>query len=119
MKEFVDVDDINLADRLKKVPEEKHFWNTQLIDAKILLNKLEKQRKSAGRTLTKKVTDEAQVTLNKKTLDTLVDAGLEDIDEKIQEQKFLLEWLELTTKTVSFIAQDFRNILDLKKIEDI
>lgn len=119
MKEFCDIDDINLAYRLKKVPEEKHFWNTQLVDAKISLWKLEKQRKVLDKTLAKKVSEDSPVTLNKKALDSLVQGGLEEIDDKIQEQKFLVEWLELNTKTASFVAQDFKNIIELKKIEEI
>jgi hypothetical protein len=119
MSEFCNVDDTTLSDRLKKVPEEKHFWNTQFVDSKIALWKLEKQRKTLDKGLAKKVTEDSPVELNKKALDALVKGGLEEIDDKIQEQKFLIEWLELNTKTVSFMAHDFKNIIELKKIEEI
>lgn len=119
MSEFCNIDDLNLSERLKKVPEEKHFWNTQLVDAKIQLGRLEKQKKTLDKDLTKKVTADSPVELNKRALGDLVKGGLADIDDKIQDQKYLVEWLELTTKTVSFIAQDFKNILTLKQIEDI
>lgn len=116
---FTKVDDTNLSDRLKQIPAEKQFWNTQFVDAKINLFKMEKKRKSAGKTITEKIVADSEVTLNKKTLDDLVKGKLEEVDEKIQEQKFLIEWLELTAKSISFMAQDFKNIIELKKIEEI
>lgn len=119
MSEFCNIDDLNLSERLKKTPEEKHFWNTQLIDAKIQLSRFERQRKTLDKELATKVTQDSPVILNKKALDDLVKGGLEDIDNKIQDHKFLVEWLELTTKTVSFIAQDFKNIISLKQIEEL
>ncbi len=119
MSEFSKVTDLNLSERLMKVVEEKHFWNTQLIDAKIGLGKLEKRKKSINKDLTEKVTQDSPVELNKKSLETLVKGGLEDIEDKIQDQKYLIEFLELTTKTVTFIAQDFKNIIALKQIEEL
>lgn len=119
MSEFCDINDLNLADRLRKVPEEKHFWNTQLVDAEITKFKLEKRKKQLDKTLSQKVTEDSPVELNKKALGALVKGGLEEIDDKIQEQTFLIKWLELNTKTVSFMAQDFKNIIELKKIEEI
>lgn len=118
MSEFCKLDDMNLAERLKKVPEEKHFWNTQLTDAKILLWKMEKQKKVEEKELAKKVVAGSEVTITKGSLDKMVAAGLEKLDDEIKQQGFLISWLELNTKTVSFIAQDFKNIIDFKKVEE-
>jgi hypothetical protein len=123
MKEFCNLDDFNLSERLRKFPEEKHFWNTQCVDAKIQLYRLEKQRKRVESDVTEKVVQDPKtpVILNKKTLEDTVNSNslVQDIDDKIRDHKFLLEWLELNLKTISFMAQDFKNILTHKQIEEL
>lgn len=120
MREFCNVNDTNLYDRVRKVPEEKHFWNTQLIDAKISLKTLERNKKNAELIAVKEILEtEKVVTLNKTELDKRKEEKIREISEKIEDHKLLLEWLELNIKTISFISQDFKNIIDIKKIEEL
>lgn len=117
-KEFTDIDDFNIESRAKRVPAEKHFWANKLIDSKIEKYSLLKQKKKLKDKVIREIMSDSPVALDKKTLDKIDDTHeLEDINEKIQEQEFLIEYLELLMKNVSFIAQDIKNIIMIKQLE--
>lgn len=117
-EEFTKIDDFNLESRARRVPAEKHFWSARLIDAKIEKYILLKQKKKIKDDVIKKILKESPVTLDKKTLDTIDSSyEMEEINDKIEMQVFLIEFLETLMKNVQFIAQDIKNMVDLKKIE--
>lgn len=117
-KEFCNIDDFNIEDRAKKIPAEKHFWITRLIEAKKELYNLNKKKKKIKDNLTKKMVDEGVINLSKKTLDDLENTDtIEQLNEKIQDQTLLIEYLELLVKNITFISQDIKNIISLKQLE--
>ncbi len=122
VKEFCDLNDMNLSERCRKVPEEKHFWNTQISDAKIKMYKMKKKRKTIDQTFRDGFIESdaknGEVATTKQSLDLRVAESIAAYDEQIDEQQFLIDWLELNNKTISFIAQDFKNIIELKKVEE-
>ena len=116
--EFCNIDDFNLEQRAKKVPAEKHFWVSRLIEAKIKKGQLLKQKKQLKFEVTKKLIGDAPVSLNKKTLDQIEDTPqLEQINDSLQEMDYLIEYLEHLVKAISFIAQDIKNIISIKTLE--
>lgn len=119
-EEFTKIDDFNLEQRAKRVPAEKHFWVARLIDAKIEKEKLLKSKKKLKNTIIKKMMDDSPVKLDKKLLDKIDDTDhFEEINDKIKENEILTEYLELVVKAVSYIAQDIKNIVDLKTLEQL
>lgn len=118
-EEFTKIDDFNLEQRAKRVPAEKHFWVARLIDAKIEREKLFKSKKKLKNTIIKKMMEDSPVKLDKKLLDKIDDTDhFEDINDKIKDNEILIEYLELVVKSVSFIAQDIKNIISLKELEN-
>lgn len=118
-EEFCKIDDFTLEDRTKRVPAEKHFWVCRLIDAKIEKDRLYKSKASTKHTLQKKLMEESPVTLNKQVLDDLDKTPtLESINQKIKEQEYLIEYLEKLVSQITFIGNDIKNILELKKLEE-
>lgn len=118
-EEFCKIDDFTLEDRTKRVPAEKHFWVCRLIDAKIEKDKLYKSKASTKHTLQKKLMEESPVVLNKQVLDDLDKTPtLENINQKIKEQEYLIEYLTKIVDLITYISQDIKNILELKKLEE-
>lgn len=118
--EFCKIDDFNLEDRAKKVPAEKHFWVARLIQAKIDRDRLLKQKKGLSISLTKQVaSDNRLVAASQRDIEAMVNTSdtMEEINEKIRQQDFLVEYLELLVKQVTFIAQDIKNIIEIRKLE--
>jgi hypothetical protein len=118
-EEFCKIDDFTLEDRTKRVPAEKHFWVCRLIDAKIEKDKLYRAKASTKSMLQKKIMEESPVVLNKQVLDDLDKTpSLENINQKIKEQEYLIEYLEKLVSQITFIGNDIKNILELKKLEE-
>lgn len=115
---FAKIDDFNLEQTTKRVPAEKHFWVARLIDAKLEKNQLLRQKKNLRNSIVDKVLEDSPVALNKKFMDEL-DASpqFEYLNELIQDADMLIEYLEHVVKCVSFIAQDIKNIISLKELE--
>ena len=116
--EFTKIDDFTLESRAKQVPAEKHFYVSRLIEAKIEKERLLREKKNHRKQLVEDMVTNSPVTLNKQTMmqdDSFVE--LSDILNKIKEQEFLIEYLELIVKQITFIAQDIKNIIMIKQLE--
>jgi DNA-dependent RNA polymerase auxiliary subunit epsilon len=119
-EEFVKIDDFNLEFITKRVPSEKHFWVCRLIDAKIEKDKLYKLKASTKHILQKRIMEESPVALNKQVLDDLDKTpSLENINQKIKEQEYLIEYLEKLVSQITFIGNDIKNILELRKLQEM
>jgi len=118
-EEFVRIDDFTLENVTKRIPAEKHFWVCRLIDAKIEKDKLFKLKASTKHTLQKKLMEESPVALNKQVLDDLDKTpSLENINQKIKEQEYLVEYLTKIVDLITYISQDIKNIIELKKLQE-
>jgi hypothetical protein len=116
---FANITDMNMEDILKMVPDEKHFWVTELITIKNSRNVLLKKKKKLKQALTEKVIKDGIVNLNKKTLDDIENSDqFEDINNTLEEMDSLVEYLELIVKNITFIGNDFKNILTLKQLQE-
>lgn len=119
-EEFTKINDFNLEEITRRVPAEKHFWVCRLIDAKIEKDKLYKQKAATKHTLQKKLEEEAPVKLNKQVLDDLDKTpSLENINQKIKEQEYLVEYLEKLVSQITFIGNDIKNIISIKSLQEM
>lgn len=117
-KEFVNIDDFNMEERVKKIPSQKHFWVARLIEAKQEKVNLHRKRAKQRHENIKKAKEEGIINFSKQTLDKLDQTKeIEEIDEKLEDINLLIEFLELTVKNVSFIAKDIQNIIDLRRLQ--
>lgn len=118
-EEFCKIDDFTLEDRARRVPAEKHFWVCRLIDAKIEKDKLYKLKASTKKALQKKIMEESPVSMNKQFLDDLDNTpSLENINQKIKEQEYLIEYLDRIVNLITFISQDIKNIISIKTLQE-
>ena len=117
--EFCKIDVMNLDDRVKRVPAEKHHWVARLIDHKILKDKLLKKKSHTKQGLIDGVVGKSPVSIGKTTLNEQLESApsIEQLNEQIKENDFVIEYLELVVKNVTFIAQDFKNIISTIQLE--
>ena len=117
-EEFTKIDDFNMYERSKKVPNEKHFWICRLIESEKEKYSLIKQKKRIKDDVIKKILRESPVTLDKKTLDKIDNSNeMEEINEKLIEIDFLIKYLDLLVKSITYIDQSFKNIINIKTLE--
>lgn len=118
--EFCKIDDFNLEDRSKRIPAEKHFWVCRLIDAKIERERLIKQKTKTKKSMEMKLLKESPVTLNRQIADEIENApSLETLNNQIREYEFLIEYLEKLVNQVTYIAQDIKNIISIKQLQEL
>jgi hypothetical protein len=119
----VRVDEINLTDTAYKLPALKHKWVARLINAKIELNKLEKQRSSLKESVLNKLQQSTEGRLSKIALSKSVDDSDEFIDfkkkldDRIEENKMIILYLEKAENIFKNMTYDLKNIIDLNKLE--
>lgn len=118
--EFTKITDFNLEERAKRVPAEKHFWVARLIEAKRKHQSLSKKRKSIKDSAIKQLLKNSPVDINNKKIMDGIDNSpeLENINDEIREVEFLIEYLDLLVRQVTFIAQDIKNIIEIRKLEE-
>lgn len=117
-EEFCAIDSFNLEDRAKRVPAEKHFWVCRLVDAKILRDKLIKQKSRLKTGIEQKLINESPVRMDKSFMNKIDESpSLENLNEQIKNQEYLIEYLDLLVRQVTYIAQDIKNIVDIARME--
>lgn len=117
-EEFSKIDDFNIYEKSKKVPNEKHFWICRLIESEKEKYSLIKQKKKIKDDVIKKILRESPVNLDKKTLDKIDNSTeMDEINEKLIEIDFLIKYLDLVVKSITYIDQSFKNIINIKTLE--
>jgi len=117
-REFSVINDMNMDSRLLQIPGEKHYWVSCLIDAKNEKYKTLKVKKKTKDSLTRKIIEEGVINLSKQTLDNVENTdAIEKLNDKIHELDMLIEYLELCVKIISFIGNDMKNILELRRLQ--
>lgn len=121
-KEIADdlkINDMTLSDKTFDIPQKKHYWVAKLILEKRELLRLERSKKQLEKEVMKKLQDDMPVTLSKQSNKSALNSTqtMQNINQAIEDQKLLVEYLEKTEKIFSFITNDVRNILELKQME--
>lgn len=117
------IDEVNLTDTAYKLPALKHKWVARLINAKIELNKLEKQKLLLKEEVVSKLSADNNNRLSKiaisKTLSSTEDfKKLTDrIATKIEEYKMIILYLEKVEHVFKNMTYDLKNIIDLTRLE--
>jgi len=119
-EEFCKIDDFNLDSVARRVPAEKHFWVCRLIDAKIEKDRLIRLKNKKREDVQQKLLQESPVKLNKQYLDKIDESdALVDLTQKIKDQEFVIEYLTRLVDCINYIAQDIKNITEIKKLQEL
>jgi hypothetical protein len=119
-EEFCKIDDFNLESTSKRVPAEKHFWVCRLIDAKIERERLYKQKATMKHNLQQKLIKDSPVALNKQYMDEVDKSpSIESLNERIKEMDYVVEYLTRLVDNISYIAQDIKNIIEIKRLQEL
>jgi len=113
------VDQFNIHNKINEIASLKHFWVAKLIESKIELKKLEKQK----RELIKKVSEKTEVglKLTQSSINNVISKSpvITEINENIEELELIIEYLEKTEKIFSSMTYDLKNAIELMKLEQL
>lgn len=114
----LDINRMNLGDKVFNVPAIKHFWVAKLIEAKRNLRELNVLKK---KTLNDLSNDDKVIALKlssaKNVLNNL--PSIQEINNQIEETEEIIEYLTYAEKIFNYLGNDIKNIIDLLKMENL
>lgn len=118
-KEDTMIDMMNIHDKQMRLPAVKHKWISRLIDAKRVLSTLEGRKMRTIESLVEQMEGEMKVKVSKPQLieRAKTHSSIVTINERIYEQKSIIEYLERIEKLFSSMTWDYKNIIELMKLE--
>lgn len=110
-------DEFNLIEVSKRLPSLKHFWVGRLIEAKIELKKLEELKRKAIEQVHSK--QKPAIGLSQASVGKMLDKNetVQKINDRIEEWKLIIEYLEKVEKIFSQSGYDIKNFIDVLKME--
>ena len=113
------VDEMNLKESSLLLPAKKAKWVSRLILEKNNFNKLEKDKKKQLNVVIDKIKQEAVASISAPVLRNVAEKheSILEIDEKIEESKNLIDFLERVEKVMSSMSFDIGNIIKIVQLE--
>tara|TARA_R110000868_G_scaffold267750_4_gene527053 strand:- start:65 stop:460 length:396 start_codon:yes stop_codon:yes gene_type:complete len=118
--EDLKIDEINVKEVQMRTPGRKHFWVARMINHKIDLEKLLKQRKKIEKELQTQVLACSEINVSASAVKRKIEESepIVEINDKIREHELIIELLEKTEKTFSSLSYDLKNIIEIVKMEN-
>lgn len=113
------VDEINVKDVAMRLPGIKHKWVARLITHKRQLNRLDKEKEAVIEATLKKIKEKGDIQLSKSAMTAKISTleSVKVLDEKIDEQKALVDYLEHVESIFRYMTNDIKNVIDIMKME--
>lgn len=121
LKEDTLVNELTLKEKSLMLPGLKAKWVSRLINHKNSLSDLEKKKKKLLKSIIPKVRESLPVKLNDNVIRDSAENTKEihEINEKIEEQKNIIDFLERTEKIMSSFSFDISNIVKVVQLETL
>lgn len=121
LKEDTSVNELVLKEKSLMLPGLKAKWVSRLITHKNTLSDLEKKKKRLLKSIIPKVRESLPVKLNDSVIRDSAEGTKEvnEINEKIEEQKNIIDFLERTEKIMSSFSFDISNIVKVVQLETL
>ncbi len=121
IKNDLEINQINIADVARKLPARRHHWAARLIEHKIKINELEKQKSNIIKEVSAKIGRDSPVLMSSKTIQNAAEGSndIQSINEQIATNKLIVEFLEQVQKNFFSASHDVRNIVEIMKLEQL
>lgn len=115
------IDDFNLKDTQMKLPARKHFWVARLMDAKINKSKLLSKKKQHKKELVSRIISESPIKITTQTAESAAEntSEIENINDKLKELDYIIEYLEKVEKIFSSMHWEIKNIVQINQMEQL
>lgn len=111
------IDRMNMDEKTLQIPSIKHYWIAELYRTKIQIQKLEKRKKERINEIQRGGVSEIGLSktglIQKANSDELVSK----INEKLEELKIIVEYLEDAKYVLGRATDDIKNRIELEKVE--
>lgn len=117
----LDINQVNIAEVARSLPARRHFWTARLIEHRRTIMQLEKKKADILKEVANRANSAAPVTLERKALNRLAEQSddIKSINEQIDDNKLIVEFLEQVQKNFFTTSHDVRNIIEIMKLEQL
>lgn len=121
LKEDTKVNELSLKEKALMLPGLKAKWVARLINHKNKLAELDREKKKTIKNILPKVKENLPVKLNDSVIISKAENIKEvaEINERIEEQKNIIDFLERTEKIMSSFSFDISNIVKVVQLETL
>ena len=115
------VDEFNLKDVSMKTPGRKHYWVCKLIQHKKNLLNLKSDRYELKKEIIKLIHQESPIKVTAPVAEKTAyqHEKMIEMQQKIDEQELIIEFLEKTEKNYTSLSFDIKNIIEIMKMEQL
>ncbi len=115
------INDFNIKEVQLRLPSRKHFWAARLIDAKIELYSLQKQKKTLKKQIVKRLQQESPIKLTQQSAEIAAESSNEisSLNDQIKDYEFVIEYLDKATAVLNQVGWDIKNIIEIQKLEQL
>jgi hypothetical protein len=117
----LEINEMNLKEASMRAPARKHFWASKLINHKIDLNILNKNKSILVKSLMDKAEKSSPVILSKINLEKTIENTdeVKKINKEIKEIESIIEYLEKVEKIYSSLTYDIKNMIQMTSMEQL
>lgn len=115
------VDEFNIKDVAMKTPGRKHFWVCKLIQHKKALINLKSERYKLKKEIAKLIQTQSPVKVTTPVAEKSAyqHEKMIDMQNSIDDQELIIEFLEKTEKVFTSLSFDIKNIIEIMKMETL
>ena len=119
--EELKINSSNVRDAQMFLPSRKHFWVARLIEHKRDLSNFKKKKDKLIKALIDSKQVNSPVVLSKVNQEKILEANdtVEKLADDIKSTELLVEYLEKVEKIYSAMTYDYKNIVELIKMEQM
>lgn len=121
MQADLEVDEINMKEVQMKLPAIKHKWIGRLMRHKSTIYTLNRKKETTKKQVAEKLKKDSMYNMSDAGLSKLIDKQpvIIEIDEQINEQQLLVEFLEKSERIFSSLSFDLKNLVEMVKLETL
>lgn len=121
LKKDTSINELNLKDKSMSLPALKGKWVARLIRHKNTLHSLERKKRNAFKEAIPKVKEQLPVKLSENFIKEKAENVTEiiAINNQIEEEKLVIDFLERTEKVISSMSYDLSNIIKIVQLETL
>ena len=120
LEKDLNINRLNIDEKSLALPAIKHFWVAKMIEAKIEINELEKQKKKLFKVLAESEQMQ-EAAYSKEAIQKIFNNSdkVKEINEKIDELKLIVEYLTDVKYVLGRVTDDLKNRIELEKAETL
>lgn len=113
------VDEVSIQEKSLKLPSIKHKWVARLINTKRDEAKLKRDKRILQQQIAEQIKEKSKTAISDAAANAAASKHhkLIEIQEKIDDYASIIEYLEKIEKVFSSITWDYKNIVEIMKLE--